>query len=204
MKRSSSYANILAILAGSFLGSLAFQGIWSSEGLASSKRGRKVEVLRVREVVFVDDDGTERGSIGVMAKDVGQGCGLVLKDARGRERLKLGNAAEGHWGLTVQDEAGKYVSAFGVDPQQSGLYFADSQDGLHLSMGVEKGGCASGFGITDSRGHDLLGLGVGAEGTGISLRDAEGRERGGIGMIPSGETAFVLKGDKGEELWRAP
>jgi hypothetical protein len=97
-------------------------------------RQQQSEVLRVRQVVIVDDKGTERVWIGAPVPDpIVQGqrqkrsgpvSGVILLDAKGNER----------GGYVTSDGAGEVFMSLDSEKAQETLFLANPGGGPHLSI----------------------------------------------------------------------
>jgi hypothetical protein len=139
------------------------------------------DVIRVKAVVLVDDEGKERGVLGVLD----EGPQLVLKDAEGRPRLVLGQVVDegSHWSLALKDDKGHDRFACGArdDGEGSGMAISDWNGTLRFGLGAERYGC--GLVLHNESGAEVVGVGVGPGNGGGDL--------------------FLRNPGDGREVWRA-
>jgi len=148
---------------------------------AARQPGEAENVIRAKSVVLVDDEGKERGVLGVLP----DGAQLVLRDTEGRPRMALGEAVgeATAWSLILKDGEGRNRFACGaqVDGEGSGMGIWDWNGTLRFGLGAERQGC--GLVLNNEEGKEIIGVGVGSGGGGGDL--------------------FLRNPGDGREVWRA-
>lgn len=152
-----------SIVLAAFLGGFVAQRLAG----AAAHAAEAGNVIRVKSVILVDDEGKERGVLGVLD----EGPQLVLKDAEGRTRMALGQAVADPtaWSLLLKDEGGHNRLACGaqVDGEGSGMGIWDWNGTLRYGLGAERRGC--GLVLNNEEGAEIIGVGVGPGGGGGDL-----------------------------------
>jgi hypothetical protein len=118
-------------------------------------RQQQSDVLRVRQIVIVDEKGTERVWIGAPLPDPiiqgqrqkrsGPVSGIILLDAKGNERS----------GYVTSDGSGEVFMSLDSEKAQETLFLANPGGGAHLSIFDSQGNLAR-IGVLNSQPTLLL------------------------------------------------
>jgi hypothetical protein len=157
---------VVSGMVGAVLGALAM----FSSGVAASRQLE--EVLRVRKLVIVDANGTDRIVIAapvpdpqVTGKRVARrtpGAGIQVNDASGNERGGLAVLDDGSFVVGIDDERGRErAHLYFIPTRGAGLLLQDGEDRGHISMLIPSGGEHPGrpaLEMTDEAGKVLAAL----------------------------------------------
>jgi len=154
----------VGVLAAAFAGGFAAE---LTAGRVAQAQEQPAKTISAQAFVLVDAMGSERGTLSVEE----QGAKLVLRDAKGKERVLLGcGSAEGpYWGLFARDAEGRdrYVCGARGDGEGSGMGIWDWNGALRYGLGAARHGC--GFILKNEEGAEIIGVGVGPGGGGGDL-----------------------------------
>ncbi len=182
MKRLSRALLIAAVLVAGFLGAGAYQ--WQAGGAAFAQPAPARQVVTVRELVIVDEQGIER----IVWTGEDARPRLVMRDTDLHPRAYLG----------FVPPAGEGKSAFWamnlLDAQQPRAVWA---------IGADGGG--STFNLRDNHGVIRYSVGYTDQGNGgLGMKDTQGRQRLGLGMPAHAGYSLSLIDEDGQAIWSAP
>lgn len=129
--------------------------------LVPSDGAWSVDSVSAEQIVLHDADGIERGRLGTDANGRAQ---LTLSDREGRERIRLTVLPDGSPGVTISDPDARPRAVLGYLPDgTTNLVFADAQGTSRAVLGVEPDGSTQAL-FADVTGAIRTRVGVGADG----------------------------------------
>jgi hypothetical protein len=183
-----------------------------------------VDSTESEEFVLTNADGEVRARLGTDPHAAGEFSGLILYDASGRRRVRIGSDASEAPSLQLLDQEEKPRLTLGLDNAgdstvslldvnhvervalrqtraDSTVIVRDADNAVRAGVSVPADGSAAELYASDNAGRPRAILGAAADGSvSLSFADAPGKERAAIGTDASGFPSVSFSDDRGRLL----